>query len=49
MKEILDFIFRDVWHFAGTCLLLMIVSDIFSVRIRLKKGNSKDKDDKGSR
>ena len=46
MKEILNFIFQDVWHFIGTCLLLMIVSDIFSVNIRLKKGNSKDKDDK---
>ena len=48
MKEILDFIFRDIWHFMGTCLLLMIISDIFSVRIMMnpKKNDSEDKNKK---
>lgn len=48
MKEILEFIFQDIWHFLGMCILLIIFSDIFSARIKisLKKDDSKDGDKK---
>ncbi len=27
MLEILQFIFQDIWHFIGTCILLEIITD----------------------
>lgn len=29
MKEILEFIFKDVWHFIGICLLIDIIVSPF--------------------
>lgn len=39
MKEVLEFIFQDVWHFLGTCILLEIVFD----RPFISISNIKDK------
>ena len=25
MRDVLEFIFQDVWHFLGTCILLMLI------------------------
>lgn len=25
MRDVLEFIFQDVWHFLGTCVLLMLI------------------------
>lgn len=40
VKEILEFIFQDFWHFIGTCILLAIIFDRPLVMIQSLK-NSK--------
>lgn len=43
MKEILEFIFQDVWHFLGTCLLLDIIFDRPFIAISNMKDKIKEK------
>lgn len=33
MLEVLEFIFKDIWHFLGTAVLLFIISQFSFVRI----------------
>lgn len=44
VKEILEFIFQDFWHFLGTCLLLEIIFD--KPFIAIASGTLKNKSDK---
>lgn len=49
MKEVMEFIFQDWWHFLGTCLLLMIIFDkpfitISSINNRTDKSQKTNSD-----
>lgn len=37
--SILEFIFKDIWHFLGTCILLGIIGDYAVAVAREIRGN----------
>lgn len=44
VKFILEFIFQDFWHFAGTCLILSILCHISLFRVSVRSDNDKTKE-----
>ena len=38
MREVLEFVFEDVWHFIGVCVLMMIVELWKPVEVNILNG-----------
>ena len=45
VKYLCEFFFTNFWHFIGLLLLACAISDISVIRIRIRIGKNKEKED----
>jgi hypothetical protein len=45
MLEVLKFIFSDIWHFIGTCILLAIIFNNGIINIKYKSNDDEYADE----
>ena len=44
MREVLEFVFSDVWHFLGFCVFMTIIAYWKPIDITILNGRFKEKD-----